>query len=109
MHLFDKEGKLIKHGSVIRWNCWDNDDYKSWTFTGIVVDYMQNDPPFQSETQYVIYLGGGMDFGMGIGKKISFEEVINDAENNDEHAQGVEVVGSASEISSWIKMFGESK
>lgn len=53
--------------------------------------------------QYVVYLGGGIDFGHGIGKKLSFGEVINESENNDEGMTGITVLGSASAVPNILK------
>lgn len=66
-----KDGTEAMHGDVIRWKVWDNDDCTTWTFTGMVKGDM------------VVYLGGGIDFGHGIGQLISFDEVIIESEDND--------------------------
>lgn len=81
-----KDGSLAKLGNVIRWYCDDSEECKVWTFTGI---YKSNK---------VIYLGGGIDFGMGIGQEMDVSEVIAQSENNDEWAQGVEKVGVAADV-----------
>lgn len=75
MNLIDKDGKVIPHNSLITWNVWDSDDFKTWQMIGIVHDYTQLSAPFHGTTQHVIYLGGGIDFGGGIGNLISFEDV----------------------------------
>jgi len=89
-----KDGTLAKLGDVIRWNCDDCEDNTTWTFTGI---YKSNK---------VIYLGGGIDFGMGIGHEKAIDEIIIEAENNDEWAQGVEKVGVAADIVRCIAKLG---
>lgn len=81
-----KDGTLARLGDVIRWYCYDSEENTTWTFTGI---YKSN---------RVIYLGGGIDFGMGIGCERSISDVIATSENNDEWARGVEKVGVASDV-----------
>lgn len=100
--LTDVNGNIIKTNSLISWNVYDSEDYKQYTFIGIVHDYESKDTrPFID--QYVVYLGGGIDFGRGIGKKISFGEVINESENNDEDMVGITVLGSGSDVPKNLK------
>ncbi len=85
-----KDGALAKLGDVIRWHCEDSDDNTTWTFTGI---YLSN---------RVIYLGGGCDFGMAIGKESTIESVIAQSEDNDTHNVGIEKIGVASDVARHI-------
>lgn len=89
-----KDGTLAKLGDVIRWNCDDSEDNTTWAFTGI---YKSNK---------VIYLGGGIDFGMGIGHEKSISEIIEESENNDEWARGIEKVGVAADAARCIAKLG---
>ena len=89
-----KDGTESKEGDVIRWYCDDSDDCTTWTLTGIV------------RRDGVMYLGGGVDFGMGIGQIFSFDDVICESENNDTHQAGVEKLGVVSALATHIKSFG---
>lgn len=88
-----KNGDAAQLGDVIRWNCWDGDDFTNWTFTGLVL------------TTGVVYLGGGIDFGMGIGQIFSYERVISEAENNDAFDAGIEKIGKAADLCRYISDF----
>jgi hypothetical protein len=81
-----KNGEEVKVGDVIRWLCDDSDDHTTWTFTGLV----KND--------FVLYLGGGIDFGFGIGNAMSFSEVEEKAANNDCDDVGITRVCSCVEL-----------
>ena len=100
--LTDVNGNIIKTNSLISWKVYDSEDYKQYTFIGIVHDYESEDTRPLID-QYVVYLGGGIDFGRGIGKKLSFGEVINESENNDEGMTGITVLGSASSVPNILK------
>lgn len=89
-------GTEAKYGDVIRWNCWDSDDFTTWTLTGLYT------------RKGVVYLGGGIDFGMGIGQVISIEEVMQDAEHNDPDDRGIKRVGSASKLGGHISNFKDT-
>jgi len=102
--LLDWQGNLIKHGSLITWNCEDFDDCKTWKFYGIVHDYTQHIPPFCAELQRVIYMGGGIDFGAAVGKELSFQEVIDQSEDNEPHNAGIRVIGTAHDV---VKLLGQ--
>lgn len=101
--LVDKNGDIIPHGSLISWNVWDNDDCKMWTFVGIVKDYTQLEGVFHSKLQQVIYLGGGIDFGSAIGTVMDFDEVRDEADNNDPQDVGITVLGKASDVPNILK------
>jgi hypothetical protein len=88
-----KDGSLAHLGDLIRWYSYDDDDNTTWTLTGV---YRSNK---------VIYLGGGIDFGMAIGKEIAVSDVINQSKNNDGDFVGVEKIGKVSEIANHIKNF----
>lgn len=88
-----KNGNDVKLGDVIRWKCLDNDDLHAWTFTGLVTG------------SGVVYLGGGIDFGMAIGHSSSYEEVQNEADNNDAYEAGIEKVGVAADLERYIAKF----
>jgi hypothetical protein len=88
-----KNGSSACIGDVIRWNCWDSDDIKTWTFTGLV------------KSGGVVYLGGGIDFGSGIGKVLPYDEVIAESENNDDFDSGIEKIGVVSELNRYISDF----
>ncbi len=90
-----KNGEEAKSGDVIRWKCWDGDDNTSWIFTGI---YKSN---------HIIYLGGGIDFGMGIGKKIEIQEAIEESEDNEELDVGFTKIGEAKDIHLLIGNFNK--
>lgn len=66
-----RDGTKAVNGDIIKWYCWDNDDYVTWTMFGIYRD------------TGVIYLGGGVDFGTAVGKVYSIDEVQEEALNND--------------------------
>ena len=102
--LTDVNGNIIKTNALISWNVYDDEDYKQYTFIGIVHDYnIQDARPLID--QYVVYLGGGIDFGRGIGKKLSFGEVINESENNDADMVGITVLGSGSDVPKILKQY----
>ena len=88
-----KNGDTVCVGDVIRWKSWDNDDFITWTFTGIML------------TTGVLYLGGGIDFGRGIGRLISCEDVISESENNDVCDAGIEKVGVVADLYRHISKF----
>jgi hypothetical protein len=81
-----KNGDEVKVGDVIRWLCYDSDDYTTWTFTGLV------------SNGFVVYLGGGIDFGFAIGKSMSFAEVEEEAANNDCEDAGITRICSSVEL-----------
>ena len=93
MDFLDKNNNPIQNGDVIRWNCYDSEEFHTWTFTGI---YLHGK---------VIYLGGGLDFGMGIGQVKEIEEVIEESDNNDDIDRGIEKIGIAHELSCYIGDF----
>lgn len=88
-----KDGTLAKAGDVIRWNSYDNEEFTTWTFTGV----------YQSDT--VMYLGGGIGFGNGVGKTLTVTEVLEDAEDNDPGERGVEKVGNVRGLVRYIAKF----
>ena len=91
-----KDGTEAIAGDVIRWKCWDSDDFTAWTFTGL---YNGKD---------VVYLGGGIDFGNGIGKRFSVDDVEKDASNHDCSEQmGIEKIGTARELFLHISNFNK--
>jgi hypothetical protein len=90
-----KDGTIAKLGDVIRWNCFGSDDNKTWTFTGIY------------HSDHIVYMGGGIDFGIAIGKKIEIKEAITKAENNDADEAGIIKIGEANEINNLISKFNE--
>ena len=75
-----KNGEAVKFGDVIRWKCFDTDDFVTWVFTGLV------------KHDCVIYLGGGIDFGAAIGKRMEFAEVESQAADNDADDVGIDRV-----------------
>lgn len=101
--LTDINGNTIKTNALISWNVFDGEDYKQYTFVGIVHDYNNSEDAIPLVDQYVVYLGGGIDFGRGIGKKFSFDEVINESECNDEDMVGITVLGSGSDVPKILK------
>lgn len=103
MSLIDNNGEIIPHGSVITWNAWDNDDCKMWTMVGAVTDHTQLTGYFKGDKQHVIYLGGGIDFGSSIGTTMDFNEVQEDAANNDPDDRGIRVIGKASDVPNILK------
>jgi hypothetical protein len=90
------DGTEAKYGDVIRWNCWDSDDFATWTFTGLYT------------RKGVVYLGGGIDFGMGLGQVSSVEQVMREAEHNDAGDRGIKRVGSASKLAGHIGNFNDT-
>jgi hypothetical protein len=88
-----KNGEEVRLGDVIRWKCWDSDDFTTWTFTGLVTG------------SGVVYLGGGIDFGMAIGQSDSYEDVQSEADNNDAYEAGIEKVGVAADLARYIAKF----
>lgn len=103
--LVDKNGDIIPHGSLISWNKWDNDDFKIWTFIGTVSDHTQLGGFWYGKQQYVTYLGGGLDFGSAVGSRKDFQEVIEEAENNDTDERGITVLGKASDVPDILKKY----
>lgn len=101
--LIDKNGDVIPHGSLIKWNVWDNDDCKMWTFIGTVVDHTQLTGFWYGLQQYVVYLGGGIDFGTAIGVHKDFNEVWQEADNNEPRDAGITVLGKASDVPNILK------
>ena len=93
------DGTTPKYGDVIRWHAEDRDNGNTWEFTGII----------HKET--VIYLGGGIDFGLAIGRQYTFAEVIAESENNDSWNKGIRKVGVAMDIVRLVKTLpsGETK
>lgn len=85
-----KNGEEVKVGDVIRWNCWDSDDNTTWEFTGLV------------KQDFVLYLGGGIDFGSAIGNQIKYEEVENEAANNDADDAGIKKVCTAYDLMRFV-------
>ena len=85
-----KDGSLAKMGDVIRWHCYDFDDFVTWTLTGIYY------------SDKIIYLGGGIDFGQGIGAEKSIDEVIEESEENDSDERGIEKICDVSEMARHI-------
>lgn len=96
--MLDKDGHNIPHESLITWNVWDSDDYTTWKMYGILHDYTQLDGVWKRDKQFVVYLGGGIDFGAAIGKQLLFEEVEQDADNNDPDERGVVRLGPAMDV-----------
>ena len=92
-----KNGETVKYGDVIRWHCDDWEEGTTWIFTGI----------YHSENK-IVYIGGGIDFGMGIGNIMTANEVQEEASNNDSYCQGIEKVGEASDIYRIIRLYGKS-
>ncbi len=88
-----KDGSASEKGDVIGWCVEDGDDFTTWTFIGVV------------KQQGVLYLGGGIDFGEGIGQIIPFEEVIIQAEDNDPDFTGVTYLGKVSDLVNHVKRF----
>lgn len=88
--LIDKHGAEIEPNTLIMWKCWDSDDFITWTFYGIV------------RKDHVVYLGGGIDFGAGIGKKLSIEGVQDDSENNDSYDAGIQVIGKGDDVTTLL-------
>lgn len=86
MKLFDKEGTPIEPGSLISWHCDDREEGITWTLYGIVRDIG------------VVYMGGGIDFGWGIGKILTFKDVAAEAEDNDTLWEGITVLGEAFDV-----------
>lgn len=89
-----KDGSCVEVGDVIRWHCYDSDDFKAWVFTGVY------------RKDCIVYLGGGIDFGGGIGMELTKEEVQKQAEENDECERGVTKVGKDFDLAIYIKDFG---
>ena len=89
IELFYKDGTQAERGDLIRWGAWDNDDNIEWTFTGLYLDTK------------VIYLGGGIDFGLGIGQEFTIVTVIDQSEFSD--CPGIEKVGVAMDAVRAIK------
>ena len=102
-NLIDKEGNVIPHNSLITWFVWDSDDSTTWQFFGVVKDYTQLSPPFRANKQCVVYLGGGLDFGSGVGQECSFKEVWEESEGNDEDFRGIKCLAHAREVSKILK------
>lgn len=90
----DKNGVNIEFGDIIRWNCWDNDDCTTWNMTGLYT------------RKGVVYLGGGVDFGLGIGVMVEVDEVVSDSQSNDARClNGIDKVGIASDLARYINKY----
>lgn len=89
-----KDGTFAKVGDVVRWNCFDSDDNTTWSFTGVYTG------------KNITYLGGGVDFGMGIGKNLNIDDVIEESNDNDEYDQGIKKVCVASDVARCIANLG---
>jgi len=90
-------GDEVAIGDVIRWRFYPSDfypgdDWTFWIFTGLV------------KSTGVVYLGGGIDFGMTIGELMSYEEVQGPTSYTYENM--IEKVGVASELAWHIEKFG---
>lgn len=88
-----KNGQDVEIGDVIRWNSYDSDDHVTYTFTGIVTQ------------AGVVYLGGGIDNGIAIGNIMSFEEVQEEANDNDGNEAGIEKIGNSKDLAKHISKF----
>ena len=88
------DGSEAKNGDVIAWKCFDNDDCTTWDFTGLVTP------------KGVVYLGGGIDYGMAIGSIYALQEVIEESENNDPDERGISKEGVAFDLAYHIGRFG---
>ena len=91
-----KCGTLAKVGDVIRWNCFDSEEYTDWSLTGLYTGGS------------VTYLGGGIDFGMGIGNKLTIQDVIDEANANDEDERGVEKIGVSVDVARCIAQLAKT-
>lgn len=91
--LIYKDGKVSQKGDVIKWCCEGSDDFVTWVFTGVV------------QQEGVLYLGGGIDFGAGLGQMLSFEEVIEQSADNDPTFTGIIYLGKVSDLVNHIKRF----
>lgn len=80
-----KDGTEVKSGDLISWNVWDNEDFTNWRFIGL----------YKKHSNHVVYLGGGIDFGIAIGQEMSISEVVDQSENNDEPMRGIVKLGEA--------------
>ena len=103
--LTDVNNNIIKTNSLISWNVYDREEDKQYTFIGIVHDYNNSEGARPLLDQYVVYLGGGTYFhkGGGIGKKLTFGQVVSESENNDEDMVGIIVLGSGSDVPKILK------
>jgi hypothetical protein len=88
-----KNNEESNAGDVIRWNCYDSEENTVWKFTGLVTH------------ADVVYLGGGIDFGLGIGSRMTKEDVIYQSNNNDSYDRGIEKIGVASDLYIYISNF----
>lgn len=84
------DGSTPKLHDVVSFSCEDFDDNTSYTFVCVL------------HQDHFVYLSGGMDFGTGIGKIMSFEEVMSIAENNDDYSKGINKVGVLNQLPSII-------
>lgn len=85
------DGTEPKYGDIVSYHVWDSDDAVTYTFFCLL-----------SNSEF-IYLSGGLDFGFAIGKKISFNEAISCAENNDASDVGFVKVGENYQINQILK------
>ena len=86
-----EDGTSATKGDLIRWNCWDDEDYCLYSFTGAYLG-----------GGIIKYLSGGIDFGGGLGNIVSVEEVLEEAKNNDEGLNTILKVGRLKELISFI-------
>ena len=92
------DGTEAQYGDLISWHVHDFDDCKTWKFFGI---YKRNET--------VVYMGGGIDFGMAIGSLSDADKVILESEQNDEDERGIIKVGAAMDVVRLIGKFMEDK
>jgi hypothetical protein len=92
------DGTEAQNGDLISWHHHDFDDCKTWEFFGI---YKQSDT--------VVYMGGGIDFGLAIGSVSDADKVIRQSEQNDEDERGITKIGVAMDVVRLIGKFMEDK
>lgn len=86
-----KDGTEPKVYDMVNFNVYDSDDFVTLEFICIL-----------TPTDF-IYVSGGMDNGLAIGKRISFEDAIKYSENNDEPFTGFLKIGNNYQLSGIIK------
>jgi hypothetical protein len=92
-----KDGTEAKNGDLISWNVYDFDDYTTWVLFGI----------YKKTNETVVYMGGGLDFGLGIGKIHDAAQVIQEAEQNDEDERGITKIGVAMDVVRHLRPMGQ--
>lgn len=88
-----KDGTEAQVGDLISWHVYDFEDCKTWELFGIY-----------KHSNAVVYMGGGLDFGLAIGNVSDVDEVILESEQNDKDERGITKIGVAMDV---VRLIGK--